>query len=194
VILNGQPRHWLLTWRTYGTWLPGDGRGFVGTAVTREGVREAHTAPGALYAEPAPPLREYATDIMRGPPVFLDVPHAGEVFGQLRETARIRGWEILALAVLSNHIHLVARTPEDIDGAHLLRDFKAYASRRLNAVYGKPDNGSWWSESGSRRVLRDDPNIRDAIAYVANQHGAHLIWSASLPNDRAPGAEGERPA
>jgi len=37
-------RHWLLTWTTYGTWLPGDARGFVSPIPT--GVRDRKVGSG----------------------------------------------------------------------------------------------------------------------------------------------------
>src|SRR6266545_4146556 len=149
-------RHWFLTWRTYGTWLPGDERGFVGAVVEATGDRVIRNAPGTPQEAPSAGLRDYSRSIMRADAVVLESGHAAELFAQFRETAAIRGWALLALAVLSNHIHVVVRVEGDPDGADVLRDFKCNASRRLNTAYGKPTCGSWWSESGSRRILRDE--------------------------------------
>ncbi len=88
---------------------------------------------------------------------------------------------MLALAVLTNHVHVVVRVEGDPDGADLLRDFKSYASRRLNKVYGKPAGGSWWSESGSRRVLRHGSDVLSTVQYVNEQFGALLVWAVALP-------------
>ncbi len=172
-------RHWLLTWRTYGTWLPGDERGFVGAVVMATGQREIHNAPGTPQEQPVAELEEYARSIMRAKPVLLESTHAAELFLQFRETALVRNWELLAIAILVNHIHMVVRVPDDPEGATLLRDFKSYASRRLNRAYGVPPNGSWWSESGSRRVLREESSIVTAIEYVRNQAGALFVWAVA---------------
>jgi REP element-mobilizing transposase RayT len=91
----------------------------------------------------------------------------------------------LAVAVTRTHVHLVVRVEGDPDGADLVRDFKSYAARRLNAGWGRPANGSWWSESGSRRPLKGDGNVAAAVEYVARQEGAWLVWYAP---------QGERPA
>lgn len=178
---NGSYHYWFLTWRTYGTWLPGDERGFVGPVVEANGERVIRNAPGTPQEEPAPGLHDYAQSIMRADPILLEPGHAAEVFAQFRETASVRGWTMLALAVLSNHIHVVVRVEGDPDGADVLRDFKSYASRRLNDAYGKPTGGSWWSESGSRRVLRDESSAVATVRYVREQEGALLVWAVAWP-------------
>ena len=171
-------RHWLLTWRTYGTWLPGDERGFVDPIVMSNGERVIHNNPGEPMDADCPALRRYSRGIMAGEPVLLRPQYAVELFSQFRETARYRAWDILAVAILANHVHLVVRVAGDPDGAEILRDFKGYASRRLNLTFGKCPNGSWWSESGSRRILKDDGAIAAAIRYVSQQAGAFLVWVA----------------
>ncbi|MBN9522866.1 transposase [bacterium] len=127
---------------------------------------------------------------MRDEPIRLDSRHAADVFAQLRETATYRGWALLAVAVTPTHVHLVVRVEGDPEGADVLRDFKSYAARRLNRRWGRPPNGSWWSESGSRRVLREDGNVTGAVDYVAGQGGAWLVWYT--PVVRAQGDESER--
>lgn len=39
-------RHWLLTSTTYGTWLPGEERGFVGAVDSEHGGYEVHNVYG----------------------------------------------------------------------------------------------------------------------------------------------------
>ena len=39
-------RHWLITWTCYGTWLPGDARGFVGNVREEDGTQVSHNLPG----------------------------------------------------------------------------------------------------------------------------------------------------
>ena len=49
-------RYWLLTWTTYGTWLPGDRRGFVGLQRDLQGVPSIHNSPGTPYDADVPRL------------------------------------------------------------------------------------------------------------------------------------------
>src|SRR5688500_9446314 len=127
---DSDSRSWLLTWRTYGTWLPGDERGFVGTVVEAAGERIIRNVPGTPHESPAAGLEHFARSAMRAEAVLLQPQHAADVFSQLRETASVRDWELLAVAILTNHIHLVVRVEGDPDGADILRDFKCNAGRR----------------------------------------------------------------
>jgi REP element-mobilizing transposase RayT len=76
---------------------------------------------------------------------------------------------------MRNHVHVVVGVPGDPDPATLLRDFKSYAARGLNARWSRPESGTWWTRSGSRRVLRDDVAVHAAVDYVRRQHGALAV-------------------
>jgi REP element-mobilizing transposase RayT len=177
-------RYWFLTWRTYGTWLPGDERGFVDPVVDEDGKRVIHNVPGTPLDADNQRLREYSKEIMKGAPVYLTAEHTPALLKQFEETAAYRGWQLVAVAVLVNHVHLIVVVPGDPDPADLLRDFKSYGSRSLNRRWGTPANGSWWSESGSRRRLKSEEHLQAAIQYVLQQENPLLIWQA----------DGERPA
>ena len=94
---------------------------------------------------------------------------------QFEETARFRQWSILAVAIMPNHIHLVVGVPGDPEPDALLRDFKAYGSRALNRRHPRPASGTWWTEGGSRRKVKDQAHLDAVIAYVLRQQGALLI-------------------
>jgi REP element-mobilizing transposase RayT len=176
-------RYWFLTWRTYGTWLPGDERGFVDPILDGRGDRVIHNLPGTPIDADNPQLHHYAQEIMRGPAVYLTSGQTTELLAQFQETARYRGWQLLTVAILANHVHLIVDVKGDPDPAALLRDFKSYGSRRLNRRWPVPASKTWWAESGSRRILRTDENRIQAVQYVLQQPGALLTWEP-----------GERPA
>jgi REP element-mobilizing transposase RayT len=167
-------RYWLLTWTTYGTWLPGDRRGFVADVRDHRGEKVLHNSPGSSCEADIPPLQDYAASIMTGEVVRLDVAQAQAVADQLRETATYRGWQVLALAVMANHVHVVVGVPGDPDPEKLLGDFKAWATRRLNAGWGHRKH--WWTQSGSRRKKQTSDEIRNAVLYVRDQPHALVIW------------------
>jgi REP element-mobilizing transposase RayT len=89
----------------------------------------------------------------------------------------VRGWRLLAVAVMRTHVHLVVNAGET-DPEVLLLDFKSYGSRSLNATWGKPKSETWWTESGSRRHLSDDNAVRAAVRYVERQKFPLVIWVA----------------
>ena len=93
-------RHWLLTWTTYGTWLPGDARGFVSPIPRESGKWTRENRPGVAYDRDVPERLEQSRQLLKGPPVFLRLPQAELLLAQFRETARHRGWGLLAAAVM----------------------------------------------------------------------------------------------
>lgn len=170
-------RYWLLTWTTYGTWLPGDQRGFVSNVRDGPGPEVRHNIPGAPYDVDDERVRQRALDRLIGEPVRLTSEQAGIVAAQFRKTAGYRGWSLLAVAVMANHVHLVVGVSGDPEPAQLLHDFKSYATRALKARGHVPSGGRWWTESGSRRKLPDERALAAAIAYVLRQRGALVVWS-----------------
>ena len=172
-------RHWFLTWTTYGTRLPGDKRGFVSN------VREAagHGSPGVRHNKPFteydqdhPGLRKFAEAKLIGPRIFLEEALAKPLFDQFQETARFRNWTLKAVAILINHVHIVTAVTGDPEPEDILRDFKAYASRCLNKLRPRPESGTWWTESGSKRKLSDPSSLLGAVEYVRNQVDPFLVW------------------
>ncbi len=169
-------RHWLLTWTTYATWLPGDERGFVSTVRDGPGARVRHNVAGTPFDADLPGLKRSAQDQMRGPPVYLIGDQAPPLLAQFQETAAHRGWLLLAVAIMSNHVHIVVGVPGDPNPADILRDFKSYGSGALNRRWRKPASGTWWTESGSRRKLSTPEAVARAIRYVRDQEHPLLVW------------------
>jgi REP element-mobilizing transposase RayT len=171
-------RYSFLTWTTYGTWLPGDKRGFVSNVRDGPGPEVRRNIPGTPYDADRPGLRNSAHAALKCPPIYLLQEQAQLLLGQFQETARYRGWHLLAVAIMANHIHIVVGVAGDPDPSDLLGDFKAYGSRELTRKWSKPGSGTWWTESGSRRKLPDEAAIRAVIQYVRDQANPLLVWVA----------------
>ena len=175
--MNGIDRYWLLTWTMYGQWLPGDPRG----SVTRiEQPEQSHRDEldefGTPRSESMPELYQSALMRLKAKPVFLTQRHANLLLVQFHETCEIRKWLLTAAAIMANHVHVVLGVPGDPDPETLMRDLKAYGSRRLNRSFGKPKSATWWTQSGSKRKLPDEISIRNAIQYLRDQEYPLLIW------------------
>jgi REP element-mobilizing transposase RayT len=181
-------RVWLLTWTTYGTWLPGDDRGFVSNVRDGDGLEVKHNTPGTPYDARQRGLAIAARDQMAGEPVWLTSEQATILAEQFRETASYRGWSLLALAIMANHVHLVVGVPGDPEPDTLLRDIKSYGSRRLNQRFGKPPSAKWWTASGSRRKLPDRRAVHAAVRYVQNQQRPLVVWVSENPPADAGGS------
>src|SRR6266851_8360191 len=171
-------RYWFLTWTTYGTWLPGDERGFVSNVRDGPGPEVRHNIPDTPYDRDLPGLRNSARAALKCSPIYLVLAQAQPLLEQLQETAQHREWLLLAVGIMANHLHVVLGVPGDPDPSDLLRDLKAYGSRALNKKYGKPASGTWWTESGSKRKLPNETAVRAAVQYVRDQPNPLLIWIA----------------
>ena len=177
-------RTWLITSTTYGTWLPGDRRGFVGTVrdyrdgdeAIATGKRTRHNQHGTELDRDLDGLHRASERLLKCQPIWLTLAQAEAVAPQFRETAAHRRWGLHALAIMANHFHVVVTSPAATPSAHVLRDFKSYASRTLSVTWGKPASGTWWTESGSRRALPHDRAVEAAVRYVRNQYQPLVVW------------------
>jgi REP element-mobilizing transposase RayT len=122
---------------------------------------------------------------LSGDPVRLTRALAEVVRRQFEETARIRGWQLLAGAIMANHIHLVVGVPGDPDPSALIRDFKSYASRALNHRDRVAARPSWWTEQGSKRKIADWDTLETVLRYVREQVYALEVWDAVNRDDTA---------
>jgi len=123
-----------------------------------------------------PGLARCSRDALKSSPIRLHTDQAIHLRDQMMQTATVRDWRILAMAVMSNHIHVVVGVPGDPDPVRILRDFKSYGSRALSERWGKPPGDRWWTRGGSTRKLPDTPAVFAAIAYVRNQPYPLATW------------------
>jgi len=180
-------RAWLLTWTTYGSWLPGDDRGFVSNAWNGSETWRKRNRPGTPYDCDLPIQERRARQSLVGDPVRLTQPQAEKLLPQLLETASCRRWHLLAVAIMANHCHVVVGVPGDPSSESILRDFKSYGSRCLTHHFRRPASGTWWTASGSKRKLNSNTSVLGAILYVIQQEYALVIWTAKIPELMLPG-------
>jgi REP element-mobilizing transposase RayT len=177
-------RYWLLTNTLYGNWLPGDQRGFVGQVREHrpfdpvEQPRVRHNIPGTEYDENMPGLERTAHQLLKCPPIHLTAAQAEVLLRQFQETATHRGWELRAVAIMYNHIHIVVGVPGDPKPSKILADFKSWGTRTLSNRFGAPKSETWWTERGSKRKLPDEAAVIAAVRYVLFEQPNPLItWS-----------------
>lgn len=177
-------RYWLLTNTCYGTWLPGDERGFVGRVWEHrpddpeEKPRVMHNISGTPCDEEIFGLAERSRELMKGPPINLTTEQAEALLAQFQETVRFRGWELRAVAIMANHFHIVVGVPGDPKPAKILGDFKSWGTRTLSKRFGEPPSETWWTQHGSKRKLPDERALSAAEHYVLfKQANALVTWS-----------------
>jgi len=153
------PIAYFLTWVGYGTWLPGDARGWV---EYRHG-----------WQLPDPVLELEATARMTEDACRLDRAQRDAVESQIAETCRHCGWQLHAVNCRSNHVHVVVSAGETRP-RKIRADLKAWATRCLKeqarplAEASGYDAGreNWWAERGSIRFLYTEDDIEAAVRYV----------------------------
>ena len=88
---------------------------------------------------------------MKTAPIHLTRPHADILLAQFQETAAFREWLLLAVAIMTNHFHLVVGAEGDPDPERILGDFKSYDSRRLVG-----DGANRHQARGGRHLVRNE--------------------------------------
>jgi REP element-mobilizing transposase RayT len=150
-----EPLAYFITWSTYGTWLPGDERGWV---EYRHGWRL-----------PDPIRKLEAAARMTEDACRLDPEQRAAVEAQVAETCRYRGWTLHAVNCRTNHLHAVVSAP--LDPKVVRSQLKAWCSRRLKALDrvrrpAGPVRENWWAERGSQRYVNDEDGLEAATNYV----------------------------
>ncbi len=153
---NEFPIAYLITFRTYGTWLHGDQR-----TSTR---RNRRTRTERKVIQPNVPFEETMRDKLGQEPIILDRAQRKAVETAIREICKVRGYILFAVNVRSNHVHVVvgvAARPERVADA-----FKAVATRRLRELNLVSSDRNIWSRGRSRRYLWKSNHVDAAVDYV----------------------------
>ena len=156
------PVHFL-TWTTYGTWLPGDRRGWA-------------SAKSHAPRDPAPRLELYCRELLRAPPLALDPRQRVACAAAIVETCAFRGWTLQAVNVRTTHVHALIGAGEP--SPRVLQALKAWATRRLRERAGVATDRPVWSSAGSTRLVRESSDARAALAYVLEGQGENLVPGA----------------
>jgi REP element-mobilizing transposase RayT len=157
------PLAYLISFRSYGTWLHGDKRG---------SIDRFHNRYGDPYLPPDDIWQLHNRNQLKMPPFILTARERRSVEKAIRETCSIRKWHLHALNVRTNHVHTVVtanRKP-----ALVLNAFKANATRQLREDILWPHPFSPWADKGSKIRLWNERSVANAIDYVLNGQGHDL--------------------
>ncbi|XVJ59086.1 MAG: hypothetical protein HEQ23_06670 [Tepidisphaera sp.] len=151
----GRPLAYLLTWTCYGSWLHGDARGSVDAKHSRYGT--------AFLA--ADVVREYEElRAMPTGPELLSEEARSIVLAVITRHCEIRRWQLRAVNVRTNHVHVVLSTDVEADAS--LEQFKAWSTRRLREAGCFGAKQEVWTEGGSKRYLWTEESVARACEYV----------------------------
>ena len=142
---------YFITWTTYGTWLPGDARGW----------RHRHQG----HQPPEPALEQWSRQQMKGEVVLLTDQDRQTVEAACREHCQIRGWELLTVRAQTNHVHVVVTADET---PKKVRDqLKANATRRLREQVAPLVVEKTWTKGGDCEILYTEKEIEAVVTYVS---------------------------
>lgn len=146
----------LSTWTTYGTWLPGDERGWF---QRNQGIQ----APDLIRRFDAA-LRQTEDAIV------LDIDQRRLVEKTIADHCAIRGWNLHAVNCRSNHVHVIVTAANR--ALEIPREqFKSWCTRKLKDRErllrpNHPLRANWWTERGWDEYIDDDDFLLNAITYV----------------------------
>ena len=166
------PLGYFLTWATYGTWLPGDGRGWIE-------YRHGWKLPD--------PIRKLEAEARMTEDACILHPEQRELVEKtIADHCQIRGWELHTVNCRTNHLHVVVSANRHPDV--IRKQLKAWCTRRLKELergrkeaeaeprWRESGGGprwrvglvreNWWAERGSKRYINDEDSLEAAIMYV----------------------------
>jgi len=140
---------YMLTWTTYGSWIPGDKRGY---------VKNGKILPGDLETLKNNKKRQKSSTVKLG-------TKEKEIIRReiLSEAKRI-GQKVEALSVYSNHIHLVVR-PHTESIEKIAGRYKSLTTR---ALWKHGHIGRIWTRGFDKRFCFTEEEIARKIQYVNN--------------------------
>ncbi len=139
-----------ITWTTYGTWLPGDPRGWRNRKLG--------------YRVPQPLLEDWTRQQMKGLAVLLKPADRATVEQACRNHCEFRGWHLFAVNARSNHVHVVIAA--DVPSATVRDQLKANCTRELRAQPIPLNVERTWTKGGYCEFLDTDEDIEMAVQYV----------------------------
>jgi len=160
------PIAYFITWTCYGTWLHGDGRG---------SVDDQHRT----YGQPFIPLdlskAAEEQSRMKHATVRLDRRARDRVKAAIERHCRLRNWELLAVNVRSNHVHVVAACGP-VPPERVLTELKAWSTRYLREAGCVSATARVWTQHGSTRYIWNNKQLSDTLWYVTGGQGSDLSW------------------
>ena len=167
------PLAYFITFTTYGTWLPGSAKG---------SVDDEHNAYGMPLVEADAERERQAQSAMTQAPYVMSEAERRIVCQALVELARDRGWDLLAVQVRSNHVHVVISAERD--PGRLMSDLKARASRNLVSAGFDDATRRRWTRHGSTRHLFREEEVERKIRYTLDEQGERMAWYAKEPRTK----------
>jgi REP element-mobilizing transposase RayT len=138
---------YMVTWTTYGTWLPGDKRGY---------VKRGKILPGN------PKIKESSQTLQKSTTLILNSEQKTIIRKAILQEAERTGHKIEALAVCTNHIHLVARPCEESIESIVSR----YKNVAMFAMCKNVPVRRIWTRGFDKRFCFNEKSLNQRTEYV----------------------------
>src|SRR5437660_9601324 len=155
---RSEPLGFLITFRSYRTWLHGEERGSVD--------RRHYNRYGTPGMPPNKRLLAEETMALRHAPVILNREQRTVVEDAIRKVCEQRKYTLHAVNARSNHVHSVVTAPRKPE--YVLNSFKSYATRKLRETNLLNESIKPWARHGSTPYLWTEDDVQAAIDYVIN--------------------------
>jgi REP element-mobilizing transposase RayT len=143
---------YMVTWTTYGSWLPGDERGYV--------------KDGRILRSDARILRQNAKR-QKHVTVRLNTKEREMIREVIIAEARRAKHKIEALVVYSNHVHLLARPHRD----SIEETTGRYKSLTTRALWENGRKGRIWTKGFDKRYCFKEEDLERRVGYIENHKG-----------------------
>ena len=155
------PIAFFITWTSYGTWLPGDERGWQQWG--KGGVQPANEL-----------FKTTAEAKMKEPEFLLSNDDRKVVEATIDVHCQIRSWTLHKVNARTNHVHVVVTAigyaPETV------RDqFKAWCTRKLKPFHQERER--FWSEGASCRSINCEDDLDAAVRYAGEAQDRNYVES-----------------
>jgi len=145
-----EPLAFFLTWTTYGTWLPGDDRGW--NRKDESGIQQQNPTLEAAARKRMTELEFRMTDAQRE-----------IVKSTIERHCEIRGWYLHVANPRSNHVHVVV-TAKGFSPQVVCEQLKAWCTRKLKSAGVNREN--FWTEGSSKRCVNSEEELERVIYYA----------------------------
>jgi REP element-mobilizing transposase RayT len=172
---NAFPQAYLITIRTYGTWLHGDRRFSVS--------RNENNIYGAPAIAPNEGLEKWMIEEMKQTPRLLNSEERQVVQDSIEELCARKTYRLLAANVRTNHARVVLNAQQKPE--RIVIEIKANATKFLREAGLAAEMEKIWSRGKSRRYLWKPRNVTAAVNYVLYGQGEKIFvsdeWESYIP-------------
>ena len=154
---------YIITFRTYGTWLHGD---------PRTSVDPKNNTFGTPRIKPNADLRNTMAKHCKESAFLMNVHERQTVLQSIIDTCQCSSWYLHAAHVRTNHVHIVMQAQKD--PGQVAVSLKAYATRYLKKSNPELNREQYWARGSSEGHLFESTQLLRAIQYTIEEQGKEM--------------------